>query len=43
VYTSLAGAHKIINALGGKGFAFEITDDLTSDKAQHAYEELTHG
>jgi hypothetical protein len=43
VYTSVAGARKIINALGGKGFAFEITDDLTSDKAQHAYEELTHG
>ncbi len=41
VYTSLSGARKIINELGGKGFAFEITDDMTQEEAERAFDELT--
>ena len=43
VYASVAGARKIINELGGKGFAFEITDEMTRDEAERAFEELTRG
>jgi len=41
VYTSVEGARKIINEIGGKGFAFEIVDDMTQEEAGRAFEELT--
>lgn len=41
VYTGVEGARKIIHELGGKGFAFEIVDDMTRDEAERAFEELT--
>ena len=43
VYVTADGARKIINQLGGKGFALEIMDDLTRDQAEQLVEELTHG
>lgn len=43
VYTSVEGARKIINELGGKGFAFEIVDEMTQEEAARAFEELIRG
>lgn len=43
VYTSVSGARKIINEIGGKGFAFEIVDDMPQQEAARAFEELTRG
>jgi 5-methyltetrahydrofolate--homocysteine methyltransferase len=43
VYVSANGARKILDELGGKGFALEIVDDLTRDQAERLVEELAYG
>ncbi len=41
VYVTADGAHKIVNELGGKGFALEIEEELTREQAEKLVEELT--
>ncbi len=41
LYVSAQGARKIVSELGGKGFALDITDDLTPEQAQALIGELT--
>ena len=41
LFVSAAGAKKIVNNLGGKGFAFYITDTLSLDEAQALLAELS--
>jgi 5-methyltetrahydrofolate--homocysteine methyltransferase len=43
VYTTVDGARRIIDALGGRGFVFDISDDLTVEQAASVVEELSHG
>lgn len=40
IFVSTAGARKVVQNLGGKGFAFYITDTLTIDEAQAFLDEL---
>lgn len=41
LYVSSDGARRIVHELGGKGFAFYITDDLTPSDAEVLVKELT--
>lgn len=41
VYVTAKGARKIMDALGGKGFVFDIIDDMTRNEAERVVEELT--
>ena len=43
LYVSAVGARRIVNELGGKGFALYITDELTPSEAELLIEELTVG
>lgn len=41
LYVTAAGARKILDGLGGKGFALDIVEDLTPEQAGRLIEELT--
>ena len=41
LFVTAAGARKIIRNLGGKGFAFYITDELAPEEAQACLDELS--
>ncbi len=41
LYVSAEGARRIVNELGGEGFAFYITDNLTPEESEALVKELT--